>query len=199
MLGIGLLSQLVTYIMANDSLLSFFSGLMGVFAVVFCSERKMSYYVFSIIQMVTFFIICLQENLYAKLIEQGFYFITTIIGVIIWKCNLDVDNLVKAKKLEYTTSIGLLLVCFGLSVIGYRILINYNSSQPFLDSTTTVFALVAQVLMMFRFRENWILWFVVDVLCVILFIKQENWCMVAQYLFWTINTIYGYIMWNKNN
>ena len=197
MLGVGLLLQIVTFTLTHDSFFSFFSGIMGVFAVVFCSERKMSYYVFSIIQMATFFTICLQENLYAKLFEQVFYLITTVFGIVIWKCNLDIDKLVNPKKLETKTLIGILLACFGLSVTVGCILSDYNSSQPFLDSTTTVYALAAQILMMLRYRENWILWFIVDILCIWLFVNQQNWCMTMQYVFWSANTVYGFILWKN--
>lgn len=94
----GILSQVLTYIITKDSLLSFISGLTGVFAVVLCSEKKMSYYVFSILQMLTFSIICYHEQLYGKIFENAFYFILAIIGIFLWKNNLDDENLVEPKK-----------------------------------------------------------------------------------------------------
>ena len=75
MLGVGLLLQVLTYLMTKDTLLSFVSGISGVFAVVFCSERKFSYYFWSFLQLTTFSIICFNENLYGKLVENAFYLI----------------------------------------------------------------------------------------------------------------------------
>lgn len=189
----GILSQVLTYIITKDSLLSFISGLTGVFAVVLCSEKKMSYYFFSILQMLTFSIICYHEQLYGKIFENAFYFILAIIGIFLWKNNLDDENLVEPKKMDFK---GVLMLLFSISIttlISYYILAYMGGKQPFMDGFTTVIGIVANILMMLRFRENWILWFITDVLCIVLFLRQENWCMVVQYVFWTINTVYGFI------
>lgn len=191
----GILSQVLTYIITKDSLLSFISGLTGVFAVVLCSEKKMSYYVFSILQMLTFSIICYHEQLYGKIFENAFYFILAIIGIFLWKNNLDDENLVEPKKMDFK---GLLTLLFSISIttlVSYYILAYIGGKQPFIDGFTMVIGIVANILMMLRFRENWILWFIADVLCIVLFLRQENWCMVVQYVFWTINTVYGFIKW----
>ena len=191
----GILSQILTYIITKDSLLSFISGLTGVFAVVLCSEKKMSYYVFSILQMLTFSIICYHEQLYGKIFENAFYFILAIIGVFLWKNNLDDENLVEPKKMDFK---GLLTLLFSISIttlVSYYILAYMGGKQPFIDGFTMVIGIVANILMMLRYRENWILWFIADVLCIVLFLRQGNWCMVVQYVFWTINTIYGFIKW----
>jgi nicotinamide mononucleotide transporter len=194
----GILSQVLTYIITKDSLLSFISGLTGVFAVVLCSKRRMSYYVFSILQMITFFIICLHENLYGKLFEQVFYFVTTIFGIFIWRNNLDNDKSVKPKKL----SVNGIQICITSFIIGFglfsSILLLLGGNNIVLDAITTTLAIMAQVLMILRYRENWILWFIVDVLCVFLFLIQEDYCMMTQYIFWTINTIYGFVLWKNN-
>jgi nicotinamide riboside transporter PnuC len=84
MLFVGLFLQVVSFLITKDAWLSFISGISGVFAVVYCSERKVSYYVWSLIQMVTFTIICWETQLYGKLIENAFNFVTMIIGVFIW-------------------------------------------------------------------------------------------------------------------
>jgi len=74
-----------------------------------------------------------------------------------------------------------------------------GGEQPFMDSLTTVFAIVAQLLMICRYRESWLFWLVVDIACIIMWYNERNWCMTAQYIFWTMNCIYGLIKWNKQN
>ena len=199
MLGAGVLSQVITFLIARDPWLSFISGLAGVFSVVLCSERKMSYYLFSFIQIITFAIICWNEHLFGKLFENAFYFITTAIGMYLWYRNLDQDDRVKTKSLDMKQK-----VLWGTSGIIGMILLHYmlckmNGSFAILDSITTTLAIMAQLLMILRYKENWILWFVMDAICIVLWIMVGNWCMVAQYIFWTINTVYGYILWTKSS
>ena len=48
MLTIGILSQIVTFIFTNDTLLALISGIAGIYSVVYCSEKKMKYYLYQI-------------------------------------------------------------------------------------------------------------------------------------------------------
>ena len=197
MLGVGLLLQVLTFIVTKDTLLSFASGIAGVFSVVFCSERKLSYYFWSFIQIATFSVICFNEQLYAKLLENVFYLITMGIGIGAWLANKDIDDRVKTRALKVHD----IVKCCILGMIGfvflYLPLAFLGSNNPFLDAITTSLAIIAQVLMMLRYKENWVVWCVMNIICVVLFAITCNWCMVAQYIFWTINTIYGYRIWKN--
>lgn len=198
MLGAGLLLQLITFIITKDTWLAFISSIAGVFSVVFCSERRMSYYFWSFIQIFTFTAICWDANLYGKLVENAFYLITGVIGIVVWYKNRDNVNRVKTLSLNTDGIITLIISTVTGWAVLYIILGMLTDCQaPLLDSVSTAIAIAAQVLMMLRYRENWILWMIVDVICIVLFTITENWCMAVQYIFWMINTLYGYIQWSK--
>ena len=57
-------------------------------------------------------------------------------------------------------------------------------------------ALFAQVLMVKRYREQWVLF---DVFCIKMWWVAGNWSMVAMYVAWTANCIYGWYNWTKLN
>lgn len=198
MLGIGLLLQILTFLITKDSFLSFFSGITGVFAVVFCSERKMSTYLFSFLQMFTFTYICWNEQIYGKLVENLFYFITLVGGLFIWKNNLNTNDKVKTKEMSYWQFERMLCLMVIVIFGAYFILRVVGSTAPLYDSSTTVIGIFAQILMITRYKENWILWFIQDIICIAMWINIGNGCMVAQYIFWTINCVYGYFIWRKN-
>jgi nicotinamide mononucleotide transporter len=79
------------------------------------------------------------------------------------------------------------------------IVTHYNYDQIWLDTITTTIGIIAQIMLILRFREQWILWFILDVLCVVLWAIDGNWCLSMQYVFWIINCIYGFICWNPKN
>ena len=82
---LGALIQTTVFLFTQDSYLSFVSGLAGVFSVVLCSEKSISgFYFWSFLQIITFATICFQEQLWGKLVENAFYFITMLVGFIIW-------------------------------------------------------------------------------------------------------------------
>lgn len=65
------------------------------------------------------------------------------------------------------------------------------------DSATNVMAVIAQLLMMLRYREQWIWWLLIDLLCIKMWFVAGNWSMVAMYIAWTINCLYGWYNWKK--
>lgn len=193
-LAFGLLLQTLVYTMSNDSTLSFISGLLGVFAVVLCSQRKVISYVFGIAQLLTFLVIVWQNNLYAKVAENVFYLLTMVIGIFIWKNNYKEEH-VQSRKISIP-HLTLILVGTTLlsAVVGYLLTFT-NDAHSYIDAFTTIPAFVAQILMITRYREQWIFWFLIDVGCIGLWLVVGNYCMVAQYVFWTANCIYGYLKW----
>lgn len=199
LLACGLLSQVIVYIFTKDSFLSFVSGIAGMVSVVQCSEKRLSFYFWSFLQMITYTVICFQESLHGKLVENGFYFLTMIIGLFIWWKHLDNNKNVKTRTLGFYSTIGILYASFGLMFVGWGILTYFGDSHPMFDSATTILGIVAQILMMLRYKENWVLWIIQDILCLIMWVSIENWFMAVQYIFWTINAVYGLIKWSKND
>jgi nicotinamide mononucleotide transporter len=191
---IGIITQLLTCYIMGDTLLALCSGIAGVISVVLCSQKKLSFYFWGILQLVTILIISYQTNLPGKVIENAFYLLTMIIGLLLWGKNKTNDE-VKTESMGFSDYIILAvfvpLLIFGVSLF----IVDANSEQPFLDTLTTVIGIIAQIMLIFRFREQWVLWFILDVLCIVLWAKDGNWCLMTQYIFWTINCIYGYFYW----
>ena len=178
----------------DDTLIALCSGIAGVISVVLCSQKKLSFYFWGILQLVTILIISYQTGLYGKVLENGFYLITMLLGFLLWDKN-KTDNEVKTETMSFSDyailAIFVPLLIYGVSLF----VVDANSEQPVLDTTTTVIGIIAQLMLIFRFREQWVLWFILDVLCIALWAKDGNWCLMVQYIFWTINCVYGYFCW----
>ena len=195
---LGIIIQVVCFIFTGDAVLSFICGLSGVINVVLCSQKKLSFYFFAYIQMFTYIIIIFQQHLYGELAENIFYVITTTIALFLWIKNYNKEEKeVIARKLSKQAWILCCRIFIISTVLLYIILLKTNDPRPFLDAISTVPAFIAQILLMLRYREQWIMWFIVDVATLILWISIGNIFMIMQYIFWIINCIYGYINWSK--
>jgi nicotinamide mononucleotide transporter len=84
-------------------------------------------------------------------------------------------------------------------LVGWALKQYTDDPQPYLDAFTTVPALVAQILMVLAYREQWYIWIMVDVLAVVMWLRAENYCMATQYVFWCANCIYGYLKWTRES
>ena len=192
---IGIIIQLITCYIMHEPIIAVCSGISGVISVVLCSQKKYSFYFWGLLQTITIIIISFQSELYGKVLENSFYLITMFIGMFIWKKNLN-GNETQVRTMDgidYTIFITIIIPIVGF--ISYMIVNKYNPEHIYLDTITTVIGMVAQIMLILRFREQWILWLILDVLCIILWASVGNWCLVMQYVFWTINCVYGYKTW----
>lgn len=208
-LGLGLLLQIAAIVYGYmtgtpDGIISIICSISGVISVVFCAQGKISFYIFAYIQMFTYtFGIAIPNHLWGEAWENLFYFITQTYGIYAWYkiYRVKQDNQsaeVKAKKLN---ALGWLITMGGL-VIGVTVLTvvlhQTNDPLPFLDAISTIPAFIAQVLMCLGYREQWLHWLIIDVASVIMFIMVGNWMMVAMFIFWTLNCVYGWYKWTKS-
>lgn len=67
-----------------------------------------------------------------------------------------------------------------------------------LDSVTSVPAYIAQILMVLGNSASWFYWAILDIFSVVLAWRAGSYVMVAQFIFWTLNTFYGFYKWYKS-
>lgn len=192
---LGVVLQIIAFLYTGASSLSLVSGVSGIFAVVLCAERKMSFWVFAWIQLITYLVLAFEQKLWGEVGENIFYAITMIGGMFIWNKNKEGDQ-VKSRHLKFGWLMN--IYYFGvIGVLGLWLILNYtNDTQPFMDSITTVPAIIAQILMIMAYREQWYFWLIIDIASIYMWIVAGNWCMVAQFIFWTVNCLYGIKKWN---
>lgn len=194
---IGIFLQLIAWYITKDSLISLISGVTGIISVILCSQRKISFYFFDFIQLGTYMYLAWQQRFYGELIENVFYIITMLIGIVVWLKNYNTEEqIVESKRLSdrlfYIICSIMVFICV---LFGYYMKYFTDNTQPFMDSFSTVPAFIAQTLLMLRYREQWIFWIIIDVVSIFMWMFADNWIMVIQFIFWTMNCIYGYRKW----
>ena len=193
---LGVLIQVFAFIYTGATWLSLISGVTGIFAVVLCAERKVSFWIFAWIQLITYVILAVDQQLWGEVGENIFYAITMIAGMFIWNKNKEGDQ-VKAKQLT-KNKFDLIKIGCVLGIIAlWCVLKQTNDTQPFMDSITTVPAIIAQIFMILAYREQWYFWLIIDVSSIYMWAIAGNWCMVAQFVFWTANCLYGLKNWKN--
>ena len=202
LLGMILL-QIIVFIIVPDSPLNIIAGLAGVVSVVMCAKGRTMFYFVGFIQTITYLVLSWQNHFYGEVLENLFYFVTMIWGIFVWKNNETnnedgtKDVIVKKFTLpQWVLSIvGTVMVTV---IMGYW-LNNIGSAQAYTDAATNVMAIFAQLLMVRRYREQWIWWLIIDVFCIKMWFVAGNWSMVTMYIAWTANAIYGWYNWTKLN
>ena len=190
--------QVFVYAISPESPISMIAGLAGVASVVMFAKGRLSAYFIGFIQNFTYIYLSYANRFYGEVLEQLFYIITMIWGIFVWKNHMDEEtNNVKGKKFTWKQWLAAgIISIIGTIGMGY-FLTSIGSAQPYTDAATNVFAVIAQLLMVWRFREQWFWWLIIDLLCIKMWFVAGNWSMVAMYIAWTINCIYGWRNWTK--
>ena len=194
--------QSIVYCFVPDTPIGIICGIAGCICVVLTAKGKISSYIFNFIQMITYMIICWDARLLLEFGEQVFYFIACIIGVFLWKKNMmkEEDGTEQVAANKFSILQWVITICatitgtFAFGWFGENVL---HSTLPFLDAVTVVLAIIAQLLMIWRYREQWAIWIIIDVASLVMFIVLKQWSMVAMYVAWTINAFYGWYNWSK--
>ena len=175
--------------------------MLGICSVVLGAQGNILTFLFGFAQVGTYTYLCCMERFYAEIAMNVYYFLTMIYGVYVWrnrlttKDSMQIQTRVLSKQFLAAISIVVLLT----SLLTGWLLDRYtDDTQPYLDAFTTIPALVAQVLMMLAYREQWYLWIFVDVLAMVMWFIAGNYCMAVQYAFWCVNCVYGYVQWTRS-
>lgn len=192
----------------QDSLIGLVSSISGMLCVVLVAKGKISNYYFGIVQTVTYAYIAYGYGLYGEAMLNGlFYFPIQFIGIYLWKKN-QTDHQVKGEdvKIKRLTIKGWLYTLLFVIVltIGYGYFLKYlGGNNVWTDSATNVLSVSAQILMLKRFTEQWILWISVNILSIYLWVSVlvvqggNDFSMLVMWSAFLVNSIYGYLNWRK--
>lgn len=196
---IFLAAQIIAYVLMPDSPLGMISGIAGILCVVFVSKGKISNYFFGLIFAYTYFYVSWGSNFLGEMNTALYVYIPSqFIGYFMWKQNMQNDNGSESVVAKALTPKGwaILLVSVAIGTLCFvQALKAAGGSSTTLDGLTTIITVAAQLLMILRYREQWLLWIVLNVLSILLWQGQP--AMYLMYSAYLLNSLYGYYNWTK--
>ena len=144
-----------------------------------------------------------ERGLYADFGMEIYYVFAAIYGYIMWRWASNHDSGMGEKGDEKPVSRFPLRQVLPVALIGlalwafiYWILVSFtDSSVPLCDSFTTSLSMVAMWALAQKYAEQWLLWFVVDAVCTVLYVYKQIPFTACLYGFYTVMAILGYRQW----
>ncbi len=203
-LGIATLIIIGVSLAWGDSLFGIISSVSGVFCVVLIGKGKISNHFFGIVGVTLYAFIAFDAGYYGDtMLNLGYYLPMNFIGFFMWKrhMNDDTGEVLKARLSKKNTAI----LCVGSAgaVYVYSLFLReLGGNLPLLDSTSTVFSVIGQLLCAFRLTEQWIFWIIVNLVSVVMWVSAfaEGSDSIATLLMWCVylfNSIIMWISWHK--
>lgn len=175
------------------------AAISGILCVVLCAKGKKSQYIWGVLNVIGYVIIAFINKYYGEVMLNALYYLPSqFIGYYLWNkhTNSETEN-VEGNKLNLKKSILLIMVCAIGIVIYKEILDLLGGNGTLLDSASTTISVFANLLMMLRYREQWLLWIIIDIITVIMWVLAKDLIMVTMWSVYLINAFYGYYNWTK--
>ncbi len=175
------------------------AAISGILCVVLCAKGKKSQYIWGVLNVVGYVIIAWLNKYYGEVMLNALYYLPSqFIGYYLWNKHMNKDtNKVEGNKLNITKSILLVGVC-TIGIILYKEVLDLlGGNGTLLDSASTTISIFANLLMMLRYREQWLLWIIIDAITVVMWVMAGDFIMVTMWSVYLINAFYGYYNWTK--
>ena len=209
------------------------SALTGILTVVLCAKGNINNYLFGVINSILYGWIAWKTGYYGDWLLNWFYFVPTQFLILLcWKNNLRTDkvDIVIMRKLTgrqklFVTVTGIAaLIAFGFILyyvdhwfVTYmkRNATIYGTIEkafgfallgPMFDSSTEVLQIIAQILLIKRYAEQWPFWIATNVITIIMWVgvliadpASIPWVLptLVMWIAFLINSIYGAYVWYK--
>lgn len=188
----------------HDSLVGIISATTGVACVVFTGKGKLSAYIFGAVNVVLYAIISYKARYYGEVMLNAlYYFPMEFYGFYVWRKHMNAEtHEVEKRKMSAGGRMKLVLVTTAGTVAYGFVLKALGGALPFVDALSTIASIVAMVISVKMYMEQWVIWIVVDVVTVVMWAVafaggNES---IATLLMWIVylgNAVIMYFKWNK--
>ncbi|MDE7154015.1 MAG: nicotinamide riboside transporter PnuC [Muribaculaceae bacterium] len=181
-----------------DRILEIAGLLIGLAYLYFEYHANRLVWLMSIIMPMISMFIYFKAGLYADFSINIYYLVIAVYGYIAWSFSLSKK---KSRTLPISRMPGayylpVLVVLGGIFALLAWALIRFtNSTVPYWDAFTTALSIVGMWMLARKYVEQWLAWFIVDAVCVGLYIYKEIYFYAFLYAVYTIVALLGYRKW----
>ncbi len=194
------------------AILSMISSISNITCVILVAKRSIFNFIPGLIGTVSYGIVSyIYGNTGEWMLNLVFYVPIQFIGWFLWSRSL--ANIKDEVETKYLNIKGWIIIVLSLSVgiYLYGTLMSLDNVQMFLygdvfnhpiykyyiDSFTTIASILAQILMLKKYREQWLLWIAINIFTIVLWSITTNYIIILQWSSMLINSVYGYMRWKK--
>ena len=203
-LAFVLIFQTVAWAINKESVFMLVMTLTSSLNLVLGAKGKVAGLYFAIINSAMYAYSCLSIPLYGEIMYNLLYSIpVSVLAIIFWKRNMSSGGEVKFRTMNRKFLINTIVIMIVTIFVYSEILKWMGGNFALMDSITTVVSVIASMLYLLRYSEQWMMWVIVNALSIVMWImvlmsgdssvlliiimKGINLC----------NSSYGYYNWRR--
>lgn len=186
----------MTLLLSMTELLAFLSGLIYVY---YAANNDLKCWYWGILSCAAWiWVTVVTYGLYADGLLNFFYVVMGFVGLYQWKKGGIGKTPLSISTLKTIEVLWIAVAGIVFSFAGGYFLSNYTEAlATYWDSATTVFSIIATLLLIRKKLENWPLWVFVNTAYIGLYIHREAWLFALLFVVYNILAVYGWMQWRR--
>lgn len=157
-------------------------------------ERRINYPI-GAVSTLAYCILFYQFDLFASMAINAFLAVYLVYGWYRWRSDAN------TRAVSFMT-IPQWLIYLVVAAVGYGIVVflssHFGGTLAWTDSAILAGTILAQFMLDNKKQETWIIWAIVNVLAIYTYFHVGLALVGFQYIFFLMNTVYGWFMWDKS-
>lgn len=187
-------------VLTGTSYTELFAVVTSILYLLLAARESLWCWLFALISTALYTILLVDAQLWAETGLQAYYGVMAIYGYFNWKKHgtQSKDHHAPIEKMSISQHVvSIAGIIAGAAIMGFLLSKYTNAAMPYLDSFTTVGALVVTWMVTRKFIDNWLYWIVVDGMGVYLYFSKELYLSSVLFVAYVIIVIIGYFNWRK--
>jgi nicotinamide mononucleotide transporter len=179
-------------------------SLSGILCVGLIAIGRREGYLIGLYNSLSYSILAYGNGLFGEVYLNLLFFVpTSVIGYVMWSRHTSQDKTVEMRQLGWPQRFIVAAICITSTIgLGFILGLNPHQNTPFIDATTNVLSVVATFLMMWRYKEQWLLYILLNIVTIgMWFLRFEAGgaagdLMILMWSLFLLNALFGYWRWH---
>ena len=184
------------------TVVNFVSAIAGILCIFFTAKASISCCVFGIVNTAAYVVFLAYWQIYGTMcLEILVYMPFAIIQWYVWAKHRDreLTEKTRTRRLSYKQDVLVFGIVAVSGIVYYHILDALGGTVPLLDAYTVALGIIAVALSAFRFREQYILWLITDIVAVAMYIEFFDPVYLTKKTIYLIMAFVGLSTWWRLN
>jgi len=178
--------------------LEWLAAVTGLASVILTARRSILSWPVGLISVIAFLGFFFHIKLYADSGLQVFYLITGLYGWWHWaRGGPNHGRALIAVLSARARILWALAVLGGVSATAWFLTVHTDSTTPRMDALVSCLSIAAQLLMMRKILESWVIWILIDVLSLWLYSGKAAWVTLGLHAIYFLIATAGLIAWSR--
>jgi nicotinamide mononucleotide transporter len=179
-------------------------SLSGILCVGLIAIGRREGYLIGLYNSLSYSILAYGNGLFGEVYLNLLFFVPTgVIGYVMWSRHTRQDKTVEMRQLGWPQRFTVVAICIACTVgLGLLLGLNPRQNTPFVDATTNVLSVVATFLMMWRYKEQWLLYILLNIVTIAMWFLRfraggaAGDLMILMWTLFLLNALFGYWRWH---